>query len=159
MQSSLFFSVFITLVKYNLFLVWDEIIPLPIIWSEYHAINSRCLAYSVWKKILMLVDISWEVYFQLWNIGLFAHWVHHWIWWLWLIKCMIKYNQMWADITIYLEISINVHGITKLQPGAASKLVKVKLSTLFCGHAHDAPLPQTFLFLLHLGVCLEKCHL
>ena len=62
-------------------------------------------------------------------------------------------------ITIYLEIAINVHGITKLQPGAASKLAKVKLSTLFCEHAHDAPLPQTFLFLLHLGVCLEKCHL
>ena len=68
------FSVFIKLVKYNLLLVWDEIIPLRIIWSEFQAINSRCLAYSVWKKvlILMLVNISWEVYFQLWNIGLYA---------------------------------------------------------------------------------------
>ena len=63
------------------------------------------------------------------------------------------------DITIYLEISINVHGITKLQPGAASKFAKVKLSTLFCGHAHDAPLPQTFLFLLHLGQLVSSVHL
>ena len=60
-----FFSVIITLVD------WDEIILLLIIWFEYHAINSGCLAYSVWMKalILLLVNISWEVYCQLWNIG------------------------------------------------------------------------------------------